>query len=82
MDSEKSNNWKKKDRSRNYLWEYFFRKFVNNFSALLLWIIYVFGIFNMVDFFSGFFYIAKYWNSDCTEHLALRQSKASQLAES
>ena len=43
----------------------FFSRFVNNFLALLLRKIYVFGIFNMIDFFQIFVsYIAKYWNSD------------------
>ena len=47
----------KKDRPPDYYsWDsYFFRQFVNNFSALLLCIIYIFDLFNMVDFFQIFF---------------------------
>ena len=44
---------------------FFFKRFVNNFSALLLCQIYVIDIFNMVDFLFILLYgIAKYWNSD------------------
>ena len=43
------------DKSPDYLWDNcFFVQFVVNFSPILWWQIYVFGIFNMVDFFSIF----------------------------
>ena len=55
MKFEKSINsfkMKKKDRSPDYLWgSTFFWWFVNNFLTLLLCKIYVFDIFNIVDFF-------------------------------
>ena len=73
VDSKKSINSLTiiKQSSPGYLWEYyFFRQFVNNFSALLLCKKYVFDIFNMVDFSFNFCYISKYWNSDCIKHLA------------
>ena len=57
-------------RNMSYLINYgtsiiFFWLFNNDCLALLLLCkIYVFDIFNMVEFFSDFCYIVKYWNSD------------------
>ena len=65
MDSRKSNLFKIK--KEGYLIIYgtiiFFRQFVNNFSALQLWKIYVFDIFNMVDFYRFLLYreVLKFW---------------------
>ena len=51
------------DRSPNYLRDNFNFLIFNNFSPLLLCKIYVFDIFNIVNFFQ-IFDIAKYLNSD------------------
>ena len=59
MDSEKLINSleKKKVRSPDCLWDNnFCLHFKNNFSPLLLWKIYVFDIFNMIDFFRFLLY--------------------------
>ena len=49
---------------------YFIYTFINNFSLLFLCKINILDIFNMVDFFQDFSYIAKYWNSDWIKILA------------
>ena len=54
---------KKSKNSFDYLWDFSCLVIFNNFSALLLYKIYVLDFFNMVNFFPIFFYITKYWNS-------------------
>ena len=55
----------KNNRLLNYLLgNICFYQFVHNFSVLLLCKINVYDIFNMIDLFLDFWFIAKYWNPD------------------
>ena len=57
--------WNEKDvKLPDYSSDNVFNLFVNNFLELSLCKINILDVFIMFDFFSDFYYIATYWNSD------------------